>query len=298
MILTRILLVLFFGLCSLSGYAEEKPLFGYVDVSQAVMFHPMMASFKVKEGRFSPTVLKTATPDRDQVRKQLQKKRDTLQTRISDLEKQLRGIDQDYKVKLEALAPLKEKLNQYRKEPPVSLLEEYNTRKGTIDRKYWQQRETVTLQIQQANQEMQDTLREPEEVNLAEYGVQLSRSFRALKVWLSLKTFGRAAFAQAIEHGFDLADYAAEQIARMDGWNVVSAPSMAILAFRHTSSDRPDDTNRRLADALRETGVAMVSTTVLRGETVLRLCLINPRTKREDIDVTLSTLDRLAREMR
>ncbi len=155
---------------------------------------------------------------------------------------------------------------------------------------------------------MRDTLRENEEINFCEYGVQLSRSFRALSLWMTFQTFGAPAVGRAIDHAFELADYAEQQINIRPDWEVVTRPSMAILTFRYVGGPEAElnDLNARLVLALREGGVAMVSSTLLDGVRpvlgvdapvyVIRLCPINPRSCSEDIDRTLDELDRLARE--
>ena len=143
---------------------------------------------------------------------------------------------------------------------------------------------------------MRDTLREDEEINFCEYGVQLSRSFRALSLWLTLKTFGADAVGAAVDHAFELADHAASRIQRMAGWELVTPPSLAILTFRCTrgpEGDR-DALNEKLVRLLRESGTAMLSSTMLDGRFVLRLCPINPRTTTADVDRTLEKLEELA----
>ena len=59
---------------------------------------------------------------------------------------------------------------------------------------------------------LQDTRLGSEEVNFAERGVQLSRQFRALKLWMSLQVFGRRAFAAAVERGFQIAELAEAEL--------------------------------------------------------------------------------------
>src|SRR5438045_1471372 len=61
---------------------------------------------------------------------------------------------------------------------------------------------------------MRDVHRNTEETNPADYGVQLSRGFRALKVWLSINTFGIAAFRDAVTRGFELAEFAENELRR------------------------------------------------------------------------------------
>ena len=61
---------------------------------------------------------------------------------------------------------------------------------------------------------LRDVHRETAGVNLGDYGIQLTRSFRALKLWLSIKTFGMAAFRKAVTRGFELAEFAESELAR------------------------------------------------------------------------------------
>ena len=146
---------------------------------------------------------------------------------------------------------------------------------------------------------LEDTSGDTDEINMFERGIQLTRAARALKLWMSLKTFGSNAFAEAIERGFELAEVAAAHIEEMDAWEIVSPPQMGIVAFRCVPADLSEDETNRLNQSLvaasLEDGFAMVSSTVLRGTTALRMCCINPRTTREDIEATLERLDDLRR---
>jgi glutamate/tyrosine decarboxylase-like PLP-dependent enzyme len=145
---------------------------------------------------------------------------------------------------------------------------------------------------------MEDTRLEEREVNFCERGVQLSRSFRALKLWVTFQAFGRKAIAAAINNAFVLADHAARRVQDMAGWEVVTAPSMAIVSFRYVpSSGDANVCNRLLAERLRNEGSAMLSTTIFAGKTVLRLCAINPRSTKEHIDSLFDTLERLAADL-
>ncbi|MQS04386.1 aminotransferase class V-fold PLP-dependent enzyme [Streptomyces sp. OF1] len=131
------------------------------------------------------------------------------------------------------------------------------------------------------------------EVNFDDLGPQQSRGLRALKVWLSLKTFGAAAFRRAVEHGLHLSDHAAARIAAHPGLELTSTPSLAILTFRCRPTDGSADPatvdrlQQSVSDAVRATGQALVLTTRVRNRTVLRMCTINPATTPADIDATL-----------
>ena len=144
---------------------------------------------------------------------------------------------------------------------------------------------------------LQDLHRGLEEVNPCDYGIQLTRSFRALKVWLSMQAFGLAEFRRAVERGFELAEHAESRLREMPDWEVLSPAQMGTLAFRYVP--RHGDTNTmqtRLVEAMLHDGFALVTSTVLRGVTALRMCTINPRTSDDDVDQTLARLDSLARE--
>jgi aromatic-L-amino-acid decarboxylase len=138
---------------------------------------------------------------------------------------------------------------------------------------------------------LRDAHRLREEVNFADYGIQLTRSFRALKLWMSLKVFGAEAFRRAIEWGFELAEFAERRLRASERWEILSPAQMAIVAFRRQGDDA---LNQRLAAAMKADGYAMISTTTLRERTALRLCTINPRTTEAEIAETIVRLERLA----
>jgi aromatic-L-amino-acid/L-tryptophan decarboxylase len=136
---------------------------------------------------------------------------------------------------------------------------------------------------------LRDAHRLREEVNFCDYGIQLTRGFRALKLWLSLKVFGAAAFRAAVDRGFELAEVAERRLRESGQWEILSPAQMAIVAFRHVGDDA---LNSRIASELREGGYAFLSTTSLRGRTALRLCTINPRTTVDDVIGTIERMER------
>jgi len=148
---------------------------------------------------------------------------------------------------------------------------------------------------------LEDTRRaEDEEINYYDYGPQLTRGFRALKLWLSLKTFGAAAFRQAIEHGFALAELAESILRQGSHWQMISPATMGIVTFRFVPPDasekRINEIHKRMVEAMAEDGFVFANSTALRGQTVMRLCTINPRTTEEDIRATIEKLEQLAGE--
>jgi glutamate/tyrosine decarboxylase-like PLP-dependent enzyme len=136
------------------------------------------------------------------------------------------------------------------------------------------------------------------EVNYQDCGIQLTRSFRALKLWLSLRYFGVGAFRQAVQRGIRLAELAEQVIRQTDGLEVVSPAQLAIVAFRRAAPglapSAADALNETIVTRLLAEGFATVTSTSLGGRRVLRLCTINPRTTEEDIRETIRRISKAA----
>jgi aromatic-L-amino-acid decarboxylase len=129
-----------------------------------------------------------------------------------------------------------------------------------------------------------------DEVNFRDRGPQLTRGARAIKLWLSFKTFGVAAVRAGIERGMELAERAQAGLEAAGGWEIVTPAQLAIVTFRAAADDAA---NSALAVRAVADGYAAPSSTVLRGRTVLRLCTINPRTTDAEIDETVARLSSL-----
>jgi aromatic-L-amino-acid decarboxylase len=140
---------------------------------------------------------------------------------------------------------------------------------------------------------LKDTHQYSAEFNFTDHGLQLTRGFRALKLWMSIKVFGMAAFRAAVERGFELAEFTEARLRKMPGWEIVTPAQMGIVCFRYAGAD--DGAHLRLVQTVLQDGFALITSTILQGRTVLRTCTINPRTTEADIEETLDRLDRLAR---
>lgn len=138
---------------------------------------------------------------------------------------------------------------------------------------------------------LRDVHRGVEEVHPCDYGIQLTRGFRAMKVWLSLSTFGVDAFRDGITRGFELAELAERELRARDGWAILSPAQMGIVCFRYTGGEV---SNSRIVDEMLLEQFAFLTSTTLRRESCLRLCTINPRTTDQDIIDTVDRLNRLA----
>ena len=137
-----------------------------------------------------------------------------------------------------------------------------------------------------------------EEMNFMYQGIQLTRYFRALKFWMSVKVFGMTAMRQAIERGFKLAEQAESLLRESGKWEIVTPAQLAIVTFRYQPADGDEDLANRVTDelsgAMAANGFAFASTTKLRGKTAMRMCTNNPRTTSSDLRQTVAIMSRLA----
>jgi glutamate/tyrosine decarboxylase-like PLP-dependent enzyme len=139
------------------------------------------------------------------------------------------------------------------------------------------------------------------EINFCDRGIQLTRGFRALKLWMSLQVFGRSGFQEAVNRGFEMAEVAEAVVRELSNWEVVTPAQMGIVTFRcipeGLSPEELNWLNRELVEGMIADGFAMVSSTVLRGQTVLRMCTINPRTTEADVRETIKRLDEISKRL-
>jgi glutamate/tyrosine decarboxylase-like PLP-dependent enzyme len=134
-------------------------------------------------------------------------------------------------------------------------------------------------------------------LNYYDLGPQLTRGFRALKVWMSMKAFGLAAFREAVEHSVALAEHAQDVLTRRPGWEVVTPAQLAVITFRPslpgTAPEEIDAIVRRAALGTLADGYAFVTTTEPDGRPALRFCTTHPETTTDDIERTIDLLAEL-----
>jgi aromatic-L-amino-acid/L-tryptophan decarboxylase len=133
-------------------------------------------------------------------------------------------------------------------------------------------------------------------LDLGMLGPQFSRSFQALKVWVSLLAHGRAAYARRISHDAELARYMAGRVGQRPELELSAAVGLSICCFRFVPPDLPDGPgreeylnrlNQNLMTDIQLDGRAFCSNAVLDGSFVLRACIVNFRTEAEDVDALL-----------
>ncbi|MBL0319724.1 MAG: aminotransferase class I/II-fold pyridoxal phosphate-dependent enzyme [Alphaproteobacteria bacterium] len=133
-----------------------------------------------------------------------------------------------------------------------------------------------------------------EQINFCDYGVQLTRGFRALKLWLSLKAFGVDAFRAAITKGIENAEIVESLLRNGDCWEIITPAQLGIITFRYRADGLDEsalnELNNHIAQDIIYSGYAMLSPTILGGKHVLRMCTINPRTTHDDLKQTVGML--------
>ncbi|HRI58126.1 MAG TPA: aminotransferase class V-fold PLP-dependent enzyme [Saprospiraceae bacterium] len=126
------------------------------------------------------------------------------------------------------------------------------------------------------------------------YGLELSRDFKALKVWMSLKEHGIDKFRRLIRQNIQQAGYLAERIAQMPDLQLMAPAPLNIVCFRYNpGSLNPEELNalnKEILMQLHESGIAAPSYTVLQGSYCLRAAITNHRTTTADLEVLIEAV--------
>lgn len=137
------------------------------------------------------------------------------------------------------------------------------------------------------------------EVWFSDYGIELSRGFRALKVWMALKEYGVETFGRLIQQNVEQARYLEKLVRATPELQLLAPVPLNIVCFRYagTLSDEQaiDALNKELLLRLHEGGVAAPSYTVLHGKYALRVANTNHRSRKEDFEVLIREILRLGR---
>jgi glutamate/tyrosine decarboxylase-like PLP-dependent enzyme len=124
-----------------------------------------------------------------------------------------------------------------------------------------------------------------------DYGVELSRRFRALKVWMTLQYYGRRRIAEAISEDIALAAYLGELVSQADDFELLAPVELSICCFRYVRADAELDwLNERIMELVQKGGRAYLSNATVNGKFALRACITNFRTTKADIEETLAVV--------
>jgi aromatic-L-amino-acid decarboxylase len=135
---------------------------------------------------------------------------------------------------------------------------------------------------------------DPDFLDYAEYGPQLSRSFKALKVWWSLRAYGRRAYAKTIDDLCDLATYMGERTLAAPELELMAPVTLNAVCVR--CRRLTDAQNEHVLARLLSEDIAFLGRASVKGTFCLRACFMNLRTTRYDVDHILGEIIRLGRE--
>ncbi len=132
-----------------------------------------------------------------------------------------------------------------------------------------------------------------------EYGPELSRGFRALKVWFTIQAYGIQRFADLISQNCRQASYLGELVKCSSNLQLLAEVTMNIVCFRYFIPGVPEDElnelNKTIVTELQTQGIAAPSTTTLAGRTAIRVAITNHRTVTADLDLLVDEVCRLGR---
>jgi aromatic-L-amino-acid/L-tryptophan decarboxylase len=136
---------------------------------------------------------------------------------------------------------------------------------------------------------------------LHDYGLQTTRGFRALKIWMALKEHGVEKFGRLIDQNIAQGHYLGTRIEAEPLLEMISPPSINIVCFRYRYEGMDENglktLNTEIMLRLQEQGIAAISDTTVHGEHCLRVAINNHRTQREDLDLLVRETIRLGADI-
>ena len=124
-----------------------------------------------------------------------------------------------------------------------------------------------------------------------DFGPDLSRGFRALKTWFTLKVYGTEALGAMISRTCEIARYLSYKISASRQFELLAPVHLNIVCFRHRGDDA-DRLNAAIVADLHESGIAAPSTTMIDQKLAIRAAIFNHRTQPRDVDAMLSAAAR------
>jgi aromatic-L-amino-acid/L-tryptophan decarboxylase len=132
-----------------------------------------------------------------------------------------------------------------------------------------------------------------------EFGPEMSRGFRALKVWFTIKAYGTQRLAEVIARNCRQAAFLGDEIKVSHELELVAPVSLNIACFRYVGAGLEDAAldalNSDIVAELQSSGIAAPSTTRLNGKTAIRVCITNHRTQTEDLVLLLRSVEKIGR---
>lgn len=135
---------------------------------------------------------------------------------------------------------------------------------------------------------------DPDFVDFSTVSPELSRDFRGLRAWLPIKMHGIGAFRRALDEKLDLAAWAAGELRKIPGVEIVAEPQLSLLAFRVVRPGRDeatlDDLNRRVMEAVNARRRVYITSTIARGRFLIRICVLSFRTHLDRMQMAIEDI--------
>jgi glutamate/tyrosine decarboxylase-like PLP-dependent enzyme len=140
------------------------------------------------------------------------------------------------------------------------------------------------------------------EINFYDHGIQLTRRFRALKFYMSVKTFGINAFKDAVQYSIELTEKLEDLLRNSPNWEIISPATLAVINYRYNPINRNlsekqlNKLNEYISKEIVKSKEAVLVTTILQEQVVLRMCLINPRVTINHLRETINKCEDFAED--
>jgi len=145
---------------------------------------------------------------------------------------------------------------------------------------------------------MQDHSTPEGELNATDYSPELTRSFRGLRVWLPLKLFGVKAFRENLAEKLLLTKWMYQRFLDDPGFECMAVPDLSVIAFRYRpKKGNVDDFNRQLLKKIVKSKKLFLSSTLLNGEFVIRVCILSFRTHQAEVEEAFEIIQTAAQEL-
>ena len=132
--------------------------------------------------------------------------------------------------------------------------------------------------------------------DLMNYNIQLTKDFKALKVWMTIKTYGINKIINAIQNDIEITKYAYQIVTASNDFKAINKPELSIFCFQYigkTNDNKLNELNKKIIELIEEDGRVFLSGTLINNTNVLRINCINHRRKKSDIDFLFKILREL-----
>ena len=136
------------------------------------------------------------------------------------------------------------------------------------------------------------------EMDASEYSPELSRSYRGLRVWLPLKLFGVKAFRENLAEKLQLTQWMYKRFLEEPGFECMNEPELSVIAFRfRPKKGDVEEFNRKLLAYIVKSKKLFLSSTLLHGEFVIRVCILSFRTHQAEVEEAFEIIKNAAHKL-